>query len=73
MIIPEYPKRTDGKYYGRKPVERLWLSWEGSVRRDCLLLLNVRRVRRLVQYKNLWRPSTERSEPNAGCWAIEEE
>jgi hypothetical protein len=45
--------------------EKLWLRWEGNDRRNCLLLLNIGRERRLAQYKNVWRPSAD--EDRAEC------
>ena len=49
-----------------------WLKWECSVRRNYLLLLNISRERRLAQYKNIWRPSTEEVRTIEGCQVIEE-
>jgi hypothetical protein len=37
------PKKVlDGKFRGRRPVGRPRLRWEDNIRRDSLLLLNIR-------------------------------
>jgi len=45
----------NGKFDGRRPVGRPWLRWEYDIRRDFLLLLNVRGWRRLAGDRCIWR------------------
>jgi hypothetical protein len=41
------PKKVlDGKFHGRRPVGKPRLRWEDNIRRDLLLLLNIRGWRR---------------------------
>jgi hypothetical protein len=53
------PKKVlDGKFYGRRPVGRPRLRWE-DIRRDSLLLLNIRGWRRWTGDRDIWRRTVE--------------
>jgi len=68
-LVRKDNSRIPGKYWmgnlRNKGCGKLWLRWEGSARKNCLLLLNIRRDMSLAQYKNVWRPST--AEVRAKC------
>jgi hypothetical protein len=52
-------KVLDGKFHGRRPVLRPRLRWEDIIRRDSLLLLNIRGWRRWAGDRDIWRRTTE--------------
>jgi hypothetical protein len=54
--IPE--KRNDGKFCGRRPVGRPRLRCE-DIRRDCLVLLNIKVRRRPAGDKDTWGSTAE--------------
>ena len=43
------------------------LRWEGNIRRDCSLRLNIRGWWRLAGDSDIWGPTIEKSEPDVGC------
>jgi hypothetical protein len=50
------PKRVlDGKFNGRRPVGIPCLRWEDNIRRNSLLLLNIRGWRRWAGDRDIWR------------------
>jgi hypothetical protein len=54
------PKKVlDGKFHERRPVGRPRLRWEDNIRRDSLLLLNIRGWRRWGVDRDIWRRTTE--------------
>jgi hypothetical protein len=42
-----------------RAVGRPWPRWEDNIRRDSLLLWNVREWRRLAEDRDIWRQTTE--------------
>jgi hypothetical protein len=54
-------------------VGRQRLRWEDNVRRDSLLLLNIRGWRRWAGDRDIWRRTIEEARADVGCRAIEEE
>jgi len=40
-------------------VGRPWLRWEDNIRRDSLLLWNIKRWRRLAEDRDIWSQTTE--------------
>jgi hypothetical protein len=48
-----------GKFYGRSPVGRPQLRRNNTIRRDSLLLLNIRGWRRLREDRNIWKRTNE--------------
>jgi hypothetical protein len=54
-----------------KTVGRPRLRWK-DIRRDSLLLLNVRQWRTLSENKDIWRRILKRYRPDASCRATEE-
>jgi hypothetical protein len=66
-------KVLDGKFHGRRPVGRPRLRWEDNIRRDSLLLLNIRGWRRWAGYRDVWRRTIEEVKARCGLCAIEEE
>jgi hypothetical protein len=61
------PKKVlDGEFHGRRPVGRPRLRWEDSIRRDSLLLLNVRGWRRRAGDRDIWRRTTEEARARCG-------
>jgi hypothetical protein len=61
------PKKVlDGKFHGRRPVGRPRLRWEDNIRRDSLLLLNVRGWRRGAGDRDIWRRTIEEDRARRG-------
>jgi hypothetical protein len=59
-------KVLDGKLHGRRPVERPRLRWEDNIRRDSLLLLNIRGWRRRAGDRDIWRRTIEEARVRCG-------
>ena len=64
-------KVMDGKFHGRRPQGRPRLRWEDNIRRDSLLLLNIRKRRRLATYRVNWR-QTIWKEARAQCRLLQQ-
>jgi len=62
----------NGKFHGRRPMERQRLRWEGNIRRDSSLLLNIRGWWRLAGNSDIWVPTAEKPEPDVGCLSEKE-
>jgi hypothetical protein len=56
----------NGKFDGRKPGRRPRLRWRENIRRDSLLLLNTRRMKRWEEERNIWGRATEEAMARCG-------
>jgi hypothetical protein len=56
----------NGKFHGRRPVGRPRLRWEDNIRRDSLLLLNIRGWRRRAGDSDIWRRTIEEARARCG-------
>jgi hypothetical protein len=59
-------KALDAKFHGRRPVGRPQLRWEDNMRRDSLLLLNIRGWRRWAGDRDIWRQTIEEARAQCG-------
>jgi hypothetical protein len=55
-------KVLDGKFHVGRP----WLRWEDNIRRDSLLLLNIRRWSRWAGDRDIWRQTIEEARTQCG-------